>query len=72
MLKKVAYFLRKVQISRVNNSKILWFKNAKFLWYCFYTEPAKHIVKISSLPSVPLIFALRKIYFHQLRKIKKM
>ena len=33
---KVAYFLRKIQTLRVNSSRILWIKNAKFSGYCFY------------------------------------
>ena len=33
---KSAYFLRNLQISRVNNYRILRFKNAKFSGYCFY------------------------------------
>ena len=39
MLKKVAYFLRKTQTSRVNNSRILRIKNAKFSGYCLYINP---------------------------------
>ena len=38
MLKKVAYFLRKIQISLVNNWRILWTKNAKFSVYYFSTN----------------------------------
>ena len=33
---KLAYFLRKVQTLRVNNSSILTIKNAKFAEYYFY------------------------------------
>ena len=33
---KLTYFLRKVQTSRVNNSKILTISNAKFPGYHFY------------------------------------
>ena len=33
-LKKLAYFLRKIQISRADNSRIPWINNAKS--YCFY------------------------------------
>ena len=36
--KIVAYLLRKIQISRVNNSKILRFE--KFSGYCFYMQPS--------------------------------
>ena len=36
MLKKLAYFLRNIQTSRVNNSHILKMKSAKFSGYCFY------------------------------------
>ena len=32
---KLAYFLRHVETSRVNNSRILWIKKAKFSGYCF-------------------------------------
>ena len=33
---KLAYFLRKIQTLRVNNSRILTIKNSKFLGYYFY------------------------------------
>ena len=33
---KLAYFLRNLQTSRANNSRILTIKNAKFSGYCFY------------------------------------
>ena len=33
---KLAYFLRNLQTSRANNSRILGTKNAKFSGYCFY------------------------------------
>ena len=36
---KVAYFLRKIQTLRVNNSTILRIKNAKFSGYCFHMNP---------------------------------
>ena len=36
MLKKLAYFLKNLQTSRANNSRILSIKNAKFSGYCFY------------------------------------
>ena len=36
---KLAYFLRKMQTSRVNNSSILRIKNAKFSGYYFYIHP---------------------------------
>ena len=39
-VKKVAYFLRKIQTSRINNSRILRFKNEKLSGYCFYMEPS--------------------------------
>ena len=39
-LKKLAYFLRNIQTSRVNNSRVLEFKNAKFSEYCFHMEPS--------------------------------
>ena len=32
---KLAYFLRHLETSRVNNSRILWIKKAKFSGYCF-------------------------------------
>ena len=32
---KLAYFLRHLELSRVNNSRILWIKKAKFSGYCF-------------------------------------
>ena len=36
MLKKLAYFLRKIQFLRVNNSRILTIKKAKFSRYYFH------------------------------------
>ena len=33
---KLAYFLRNLQTSRANNSRILGIKNAKFWGYCYY------------------------------------
>ena len=36
---KGAYFLRKSQTSRVNNSRILRIKNARFSEYYFYLNP---------------------------------
>ena len=33
---KLAYFLRKIQTSRVNNSRVLTIKNAKLSEYWFY------------------------------------
>ena len=36
---KVGCFLRKPQISQVNNSRILRIKNAKLIGYCFYMNP---------------------------------
>ena len=38
MLKKVAYFLRKIQTSRLNNLRILGTKNPKFSGYYFNTN----------------------------------
>ena len=38
-VKKGAYFLRKMQTSRVNNSRVLIIKNAKLSGYCFYMNP---------------------------------
>ena len=35
---KLAYFLRNLEISRANNSRILRTKNAKFSGYCFYVN----------------------------------
>ena len=35
-VKKIAYFLRKVQTLRINNSRILTIKNAKFSGHYFY------------------------------------
>ena len=35
-VKNTFYFLRKIQILRVNNSRILTIKNAKFSEYYFY------------------------------------
>ena len=37
--KHAAYFLRKIKTSRLNNSRILKIKNAKFSGYCFYMKP---------------------------------
>ena len=36
--KKLAYFLRKLQVSRANDSRILRIKNAKFSGYCLYMD----------------------------------
>ena len=36
---KVAYIWRKIETSRVNNSRIFRIKNAKFSGYWFYTNP---------------------------------
>ena len=36
MVKKVAYFLKKIPTSWVNNSRILSIKNANFSGYCLY------------------------------------
>ena len=36
---EVAYILRKIQISRVNNSRTLRIKNGKSSGYCFYMNP---------------------------------
>ena len=42
----VAYFLRKIQTSWVNNSKIRRIKNAEFWWYCFmWTRTYSEIFK---------------------------
>ena len=41
-VKKVAYVLRKIQTSRVNDSRILRFKNTKFLGHCFYVKPSTY------------------------------
>ena len=38
MLKKVAYFLRKIETS-VNNSRVIKIKNPKFSRYCFHLNP---------------------------------
>ena len=35
-VKKLAFFLRNLQTSWANNSRILRIKNAKFSGYCFY------------------------------------
>ena len=32
----MAYFLSILQISRADNSRVLWIKNAKYSGYCFY------------------------------------
>ena len=37
---KKTYFLRKIPTSRINNSRILRFKNAKFSGYSFYMKPS--------------------------------
>ena len=37
-VKNFAYILRNLQTLRVNNSRILRIKNAKFLEYCFYMD----------------------------------
>ena len=36
-IKYVAYFLRNLQTSRANNSRVLRIKDVKFSGYCFYT-----------------------------------
>ena len=36
---KLAYFLRKIQTWRVNNSRILRIRNAKCSGYCFHMNP---------------------------------
>ena len=38
--KKLACFLRNIQTSRVNNSRIFRFKNAEFSRNCFHMEPS--------------------------------
>ena len=38
-VKIAADFLRNIQTSRVNNSRILRIKNVKFSVYCFYMDP---------------------------------
>ena len=38
-VKKKPTFLRKIQNSQVNNSRIPRIKNAKFSGYCFYVKP---------------------------------
>ena len=40
--KKFAYFLRNLQTSRANNSRIVRIKNAKFSGYCFYMNTNIH------------------------------
>ena len=35
----MAYFLRKIQNSRVNNLRVLWIKGAKFSGYNFHINP---------------------------------
>ena len=40
--KKLAYFLRNLQTSRANNSRIVRIKNAKFSGYCFYMNKNIH------------------------------
>ena len=46
---KLAYFIRNLETSLVNHSKIIWIKNVKFSGYCFYMNinyreivPLKH------------------------------
>ena len=46
---KLAYFLRKMQTLRVNNSRILEFNCAKFSGHSFFLYERKHIVKYSNL-----------------------
>ena len=41
-VEKVAYVLRKIQTSRVNDLRILRFKNTKFLGNCFYIKPSTY------------------------------
>ena len=50
---KVVYFLRKTQTSRVNNSRILRFKNATFSECSFHIEPSI-LWKFQICISVPL------------------
>ena len=51
--KRLAYLLRKLQISRTNNSRILLFKKAKFSAYCFYINSNMY-VDFKICISVPL------------------
>ena len=52
---KLAYFLRNFKTSRVNNSRILRIKNAKFSGYCFYMN-ANISWDFQICISIPLIF----------------
>ena len=56
----MAYFLRKLQTSRANNSRTLWIKKAKFLGYCFYMNTKNEIFKsaLVYLLEVPLTEAV--------------
>ena len=65
-VKKLAYFFRNSQTSRVNNSRILRIKNAKFSGYCFYMKTNLY-GNFQICISVPLIQKMEKcnhgIYF---------
>ena len=54
---KLAYFLRKIQTLRMNNSRNVWIKNAKFSEYYFYMNTnIQHNFQIRiSVPSIALI-----------------
>ena len=46
---KVAYFLRKIQTARINNSRILRIKNANFSGYWLFLYEPVYIEKFSNL-----------------------
>ena len=59
---KLAYFLRNLETSRENNSRILGIKDAKFLGYCFYMKA--HIQgDFQICISVPLSFNIFHTFF---------
>ena len=58
---KFAYFLRNLQTSRANNSRILSIKNAKFSGYCFYMSTNIY-GNFEICISVPLTFSSMKSF----------
>ena len=59
---KLAYFLRNLRTLRINNSKILRVKNAKFSGYCFYIN-----TNIYGDFEICISVPLKGIFFFQLR-----
>ena len=61
---KIAYFLRNLQTSRGNNSRILRIKNAKFLRYCFYiNKNTKGDFQICISVPLKTIRGTKKVYY---------